>query len=321
MKPAGHFWTVGALLRRIILPAKPPVSQRWSTTLNDPEAGKVTLSGQLARPTNARDLVVLVHGLGGSSESGYMLSCARSADSLGLASLRLNLRGADGEPGDFYHGGLTADLHAAISDLSDLGFARIFVLGFSLGGHVALRFATEVTEPKVVALAAVCSPLDLAAGVAAIDHPLMTPYRAYVLRRLKANYERTARFDEGLTPPKSLRPIRTIRQWDSAIVVPRFGFADADDYYAKASVGPRLDRLRRPALLLAAEGDPMIPPAAIRPALAAAKATNAADRFLTVRWLERGGHLGFPKRLDLGLAGPPGMESQALTWLLQHNCA
>lgn len=301
----------------MLFPTEPPVSQRWSTTLSDPEVGEVVLSGRLSLPAGTRDLVVLIHGLGGSSESGYMMSSARAADALGLASLRLNLRGADGENGDFYHGGLTADLHAAVSSLSGLGLERILVLGFSLGGHVALRFATEVSEPKVSALAAVCSPLDLAAGVDAIDRALMAPYRAYVLRRLKANYERTASFGKVPTPPDRLRRVRTLRQWDSLTVVPRFGFDDADDYYSRASAGPVLNRLRRPAMLLAAENDPMIPPASIRPTLAAVREPDAVNRFLTVRWLRRGGHLGFPKRLDLGLTGPTGMESQILLWLLQ----
>ncbi len=315
MNATGHLRTVSAVVRRTLFPFEPPVSTRWSTTIDDPSVGRVALSGRLSRPPNARDLVVLVHGLGGSSDSGYMTSAARAADALGMACLRFNLRGADGRSGDFYHGGLTADLHAAVSALSASGFERIFVLGFSLGGHVTLRFATEVDESRVAAVAAVCAPLDLAAGVDAIDRPAMAPYRAYVLRRLKANYESTARLGRVPTPPRELQSVRTIREWDSLTVVPRFGFDDPNDYYAKASVGPVMDRMRRPALLLAAEDDPMIPPVAIRPALAAVRETDAVNRFLTVRWLERGGHLGFRTRLDLGLEGPLGMECQVLLWL------
>ncbi len=317
MNATGHLRTVSTVVRRTLFPVKPPASTTWSTTVDDPLVGRVALSGRLSCPANALDLAILVHGLGGSSDSGYMTSAARAADALGMASLRFNLRGADGRSGDFYHGGLTADLHAAVSALSTSGFERIFVLGFSLGGHVALRFATEVDEPSVAAVAAVCAPLDLAAGVDAIDRPPMAPYRAYVLRRLKANYESTARLGRVPTPPRELQRVRTIREWDSLTVVPRFGFDDPDDYYAKASVGPVMDRLRRPALLLAAEDDPMIPPVAIRPALAAARDADAVTRFLTLRWIERGGHLGFRRRLDLGLEGPPGMESQILLWLLR----
>jgi hypothetical protein len=91
--------------------------------------------------------------------------------------------------------------------------------------------------------------------------------------------------------------------------VPRFGFASPEDYYTRMSVGPHLARLRIPALLVAAEADPMVPPAALRPSLATEHAS------LTVRWVPRGGHVGFPAGLDLGFAAAPGLERQLLAWL------
>jgi predicted alpha/beta-fold hydrolase len=274
----------------------------------------VRLTGQLTRPPGARDLAIFVHGLGGSSESAYMKTAARVATSLGLASLRMNLRGADGEIGDFYHGGLTVDLAAAARDLASL-CERIYVVGFSLGGHVALRFATELDEPKVAAVAAICSPLDLAAGADAMDRPMMAPYCTYVLRRLKANYAKNARHGRVPSPPQVVSEARTLRQWDALTVVPRFGFRDVDDYYSRASVGSRLDQLRRPALLVATESDPMVPPSTIRPHLESSQVEH-----LTVRWLRRGGHLALPKRVDLDLSddrekGRADHMFQILLWL------
>jgi predicted alpha/beta-fold hydrolase len=99
-------------------------------------------------------------------------------------------------------------------------------------------------------------------------------------------------------------------------VVPRFGFRDTEDYYAQASVGPRLGRLKRPALLVAGENDPMVPPSAIRPHL-----RGSEVRGLTVRWLRSGGHLAFPRNVDLGLKGESDGRSgadyvsQVLLWL------
>ena len=110
-------------------------------------------------------------------------------------------------------------------------------------------------------------------------------------------------------PLSVLRTVRTLREWDRQTVVPRFGFASPEDYYARASVGSLLARLRMPALLVAAEADPMVPPAALRPSLAAEHGT------LNVRWVSRGGHVGFPADLDLGFPGSPGLESQLLAWL------
>lgn len=335
MSLSGHFWTLGGLALRTLRPAAPPPSERWKATLDDPDKGPVLLSGVLSRPPAARHLVVLVHGLGGSSESDYMAGAAASAWELGLATLRLSLRGADGEGGDFYHGGLTADLRTAAHDLAG-GFDTLGVLGFSLGGHIALRFATENLEPVPAAVAALCSPLDLAAGADAIDRPHMAIYRHYVLNKLKANYEKTAAAGSVPTPPETVRRVRTIRHWDALTVVPRFGFDDTDDYYRQASVGGRLDRLRAPALLVAAEHDPMIPPSAIRPALTALERQNSPaapatdgesprvpdrrpaaggnDR-LAVRWLPRGGHLGFPSTIDLGFGDRAGATTQTLAWL------
>ena len=316
MNLSGHVWTVGALVGRAVVPATPPLSERWATEVADPDMGTVRLSGRLTRPRAAREVAVLVHGLGGSSDSGYMVRAASAASELGLASLRLSLRGADGEDGDFYHGGLTADLHAAVGELALDGFDRIVVLGFSLGGHIVLRFASETESPEVRAVAAVCSPLDLGAGADALDRPLMAPYRRYVLGGLRANYERTARFRRAPIPSAKLHAIRTIRQWDSLTVVPRFGFRDPDDYYARASVGPRLVHLRRPALLVAAEHDPVIPPVAVRPTLDRLDPHSDGAGRLTVRWLRSGGHVGFPRGLDLGYGERRGYLAQCLQWLL-----
>jgi predicted alpha/beta-fold hydrolase len=249
-----------------------------------------------------------------------MAEAARDAWSLGLASLRLNLRGADGEGGDFYHGGLTADLAAAVRDLAGR-FERVFALGFSLGGHVTMRYATEVDEPSFTGCAAVCSPLDLAVGVDAIDRPSMAVYRRYVLRNLKAGFSPTA-LERSPVSPARLQGVEKLREWDSLTVVPRFGFRDTDDYYARASVGPLLSGLRRPALLVAAKHDPMIPPSAIRPHL-----EGGIESSLIVRWLGRGGHVALPASADLQLdgssssssssssGGRSGVVPQILAWL------
>jgi predicted alpha/beta-fold hydrolase len=103
--------------------------------------------------------------------------------------------------------------------------------------------------------------------------------------------------------------VRTLREWDRLTVVPRFGFADPEDYYGRASVGPRLGALRVPALLVASPVDPMVPASSIA---AAARGVSSLD----LRWVERGGHVGFTPRLDLGLAGPPGLAGQLAAWLL-----
>jgi predicted alpha/beta-fold hydrolase len=103
--------------------------------------------------------------------------------------------------------------------------------------------------------------------------------------------------------------VRTLRQWDNLVVAPRFGFASAEDYYAKASVAPLLGRIELPALFIHSLGDPMIPPRVWQPSLA--NASPSIDVHIT----PRGGHVGFPNNLDLGLGPRLGLEDQVLAWL------
>ena len=91
-------------------------------------------------------------------------------------------------------------------------------------------------------------------------------------------------------------------------MAPRHGFAGAADYYARASVAPRLPELRVPSLLLNSESDPMVPARAVRAAL------RPTPR-LEVRWLKGGGHVAFPRRLDVGLGEGIGVDTQVLGWL------
>ncbi|MGE5233949.1 MAG: hypothetical protein ACM3OB_07545, partial [Acidobacteriota bacterium] len=142
--------------------------------------------------------------------------------------------------------------------------------------------------------------------------PQVGLYRLYLLRHLRRMYGPVARRHVWLARPAEVARVRTLRQWDSLTVAPRFGFADADDYYRQASVGPLLDRMRKPGLLVLSRHDPMVPASTVAGPLAAAPAG------LEVRWVARGGHLAFPRDLDLGCAGAPGLASQVMAWLAER---
>ena len=307
MSLPGHFWTIAPRLRHGLKPRQVPEPRPWQTTLTDPVAGEVPVTGLLREVPGSGELLVIVHGLGGSTESHYMLRAAVAAEAAGLSCLRINLRGCDRRSGDFYHAGLTADLHAALASEDLAVYRKIYVLGYSLGGHVVLRLGTEQGDPRLAAVAAVCAPLDLALSQKEIDAPAVWVYRRYLLSSLNDIYASVAA-RRPLSPlplpvEQALR-IRTIREWDDRIVAPRHGFADAGDYYARASVSPRLPALRVPALLIAAEGDPMVPARAVRAAL--------ADRSspLEVRWLDRGGHVYFPGEL---------VDAEVIGWLRERR--
>lgn len=302
-----HLWTITPRLRHRVSPKPVPESRPWETVIEDPKLGPVRLTGHLREVPDSEEILVLVHGLGGSIDSHYMAGGATAAEALGLSCLRMNLRGSDRQGEDFYHAGLTADLHAALASPELSRYRRIYVLGYSLGGHVALRFGTDEGDSRLAAVAAVCSPLDLGRSVVEIDS--LWVYRPYLLNSLKSIYAAVAARRPVPLPVEEAARIRTIREWDDRVVAPRHGFASADDYYTRASVAPLLPRLRVPALLLNSECDPMVPAHAVRPA-----AENPPPN-LHVRFLPGGGHVAFPRNLETGLAGGVGLDAQVVGWM------
>jgi predicted alpha/beta-fold hydrolase len=312
---SGHFWTIAPVLRHRARPAIAPAATPCSIDLDDPDVGTVRLRGLFRDAPGSNAAVVVVHGLGGTTGTHYCSSAARAADAIGVACLRLALRGADREGDDFYHAGLTADVHAALTSPVLARFSRLYLLGYSLGGHVSLRYATGgagAREPRVRGVAAVCAPLDLELAARHIDSPGASLYRHHVLTGLKEMYAAVARRRRVPTPLSRVRAVRSIREWDELTVVPRFGFGSAERYYSQMSVGPELHRLAMPALLIEYRDDPMVPPWTYRVHL------DKTLRHLEARTLARGGHVGYPAHTHLGEQGPAGVESQVLTWLLRH---
>jgi predicted alpha/beta-fold hydrolase len=309
----GHFWTIAPWARHVVWPAKAPPSDPWGVTVHDPKMGPVRLSGRLRALPGARSLLLVVHGLGGAVENFYAVAAARAAEAAGVSSLRLALRGADRRGEDFYHAGLTADLEAAIGSPELSSVSSIHVVGYSLGGHVVLRYAALNPDPRVRSVAAVCAPLDLDAGARAIDAPERFVYRRHILLALLEIYAEVAARRPVPIPLAEARKIRTIREWDRRTVAPRHGFRDAEHYYASVSVAPLLDRIGIPALYVFAENDPMVPSSIIRPVL------FGAGQSAEVRWIERGGHIGFPDDLDLGVGAPLGLPHQIVAWLLRRG--
>ncbi len=307
---SGHLWTIAPAARARLRPRAPAAAgEPFRLTVADPEIGPVDVTGRLRRSGDGRRVALLLHGLGGSADSIYLAPIERELARRGWTTLALNQRGCDREGGDLHHAGFTADLPRVLES-APLGAAeKLALVGISLGGHVALRYATEEHDPRLAALAAICAPVDLELGARNLDRPGCWLYRGYLLRALNEVYREVAARRPLLHPVARVARARTIRAWDGLVVAPRFGFASAEDYYARASVAPRLGRLDRPALMVWSEADPMVPPSTVRPAL------GRLPELAQVIWTPRGGHVGFPADLDLGLGGPPGLAGQLAGWL------
>jgi uncharacterized protein len=245
------------------------------------------------RPAEHGTLIML-HGLNGSSEAHYMLGIADKAFGRGLNVVRLNQRNC----GDtehlsvgLFHSGLTADVRQVIHELSTLDrLSSIAVAGYSLGGNLALKLAGEYANhphPSLRAVAAVSPILEISECVRALERPSNVLYEWNFVRDLKARIKRKDRIWPGRYDVTKLKAIRTVREFDEVYTAPHFGFADAEDYYHRASAMRVIDRVSLPALIITAEDDPFVPSA---PFLDPRVTGNP---HVTVAVSTHGGHCGF----------------------------
>lgn len=250
----------------------------------------------VAEPPEDAPVVLVLHGLEGSSASAYVLETARALAERGMAAYALNFRGCGGEPNlraRMYHAGETEDPATVLDLLARRHRGPLGAVGYSLGGNVLLKYLGERgTGTPVRAAAAVSVPFDLAAGSDALEESRMgRVYMGVFVRSLQAKL-RGRRDVAGRCDVERALASRTFRGFDDAATAPLHGFAGADDYYGRSSSARFLHAVRVPTLLVHSADDPFLPPAAIP------RAAAEENPCLTAVWTERGGHVGF-------VAGPP----------------
>lgn len=213
-----------------------------------------------------RPTLVLLHGLEGSSDSGYMLGTADVAFGAGFNVLRLNQRNCGGTEkltATLYNSGLSCDVRAVAHELIQRDqLAEIFAVGFSMGGNLVLKMAAEfgaAAPPQLRAVAGVCPSCDLGACADAIGEFRNRVYERHFVSRLKRRMKHKSALFPSRYPLNGLNKVRSVREFDDAITARFCNFRDANDYYAKSSALPLLRDIRVPTLILAAQDDPMIP--------------------------------------------------------------
>jgi len=302
-------------LRHLFRPEAPPPSRHFRAPLHDPVAGQIELTGRL-HEYGSSDLVLVVHGLGGSFSSNYAIAMASACAAAKTDCLRICLRGADRRGADVYHAGLVTDLEAVLASADLARYDAIRLVGYSMGGHVSLRYASANPDERLRCVVTVCTPLDLEAGCHEIDRPRRALYRRNVLRGLKEIYAAvTERGGPQPAPLARVRAITTLEDWDETVVARRFGFDDARDYWRSQSAGPRLGELKVPCLSVVTRHDPMVVFHTLEPFL---DANPQVERIV----LDEGGHVGFPPDIDLGLRRAPGgsgVSAQLLGWMRSHG--
>ncbi|HKW97616.1 MAG TPA: alpha/beta fold hydrolase [Bryobacteraceae bacterium] len=207
-----------------------------------------------------RGELMLVHGMEGSAQSGYMLTMAQAGLEAGYTVHRFNIRTCGGTEhlcNTLYHSGLTTDLHAVLRQFCDEGRTPAHVVGYSLGGNMVLKLAGELGGEGRQIMASVCAvsvPIDLAASARRLGEPVNWYYERRFLRRMRKRVAATGRF----SPDKIQRP-RSLIEFDDAITAPSFGFRGAMHYYETQSSRQFLPLIRVPALIIQAKDDVFIP--------------------------------------------------------------
>lgn len=270
-----------------------PIAERLFSVA--PETHVMGVCSWQPTPTRHRTLIV-VHGLEGCHDSHYMRAIAAKGWHEGLNVIRLNQRtcgGTEHLAPTLYHSGLSGDLRAVITELADRdGLSDIWIAGFSMGGQLALKLAGEagVSIPALRGIFAVCPNLDPPSVIVALERPANRFYQSHFLSKLKERVRRKAALFPGLYDLTSLERLRGMRGFDHHYTAPEFGFASAEDYYARVGASHVLHQIRVPTVILTAQDDPIIP---FHSFTAEAIRTNPAIRLVAPR---HGGHCGFLQR-------------------------
>ena len=289
-------------------PHVPLTRERWE--LSD---GDFVDVDRMAGPRDA-PLLLLLHGLEGSSSAHYIRGLLAQAEARHWRALALNFRGCSGDMNRLvrsYHSGETGDL----GELVRRGLVeadRIVLAGCSLGGNVLVKWLGEqgASVPREIKAAVALSvPFDLALSARTLDGPgfWRWVYRTRFLRTLKRKSLAKLKKFPGAADPDRVRRARTLFEFDDALTARVHGFGSAPDYYAQSSSRSFVERVRVPLLLLSAADDPFIPAQCI---------PRPANRSVTLEISPEGGHLGF-------VEGPPWRprfyaERRAVEFLAQH---
>jgi uncharacterized protein len=309
--PNGHFQSIfPALFRKIKNVAY--ARERIHTEDND------FLNLDWAKTTKpaGKGLVILSHGLEGDSNRQYILGMVRALTRNGYDCLAWNYRSCGGEMNQqvrFYHSGATDDLDRVVRHALAKGYDTLYLMGFSLGGNLTLKYLGEggVNLPQAIRKAVVFSvPMDLLACSRAIEKPQNRVYLRRFLSSLKPKVVAKARLYPDRISVASYANVKTFYDFDHMYTAALHGFDGADDYYARNSSKFFVEGITVPTLIVNALNDPLVP--------AESLPQDTISRMPHV-WLElteEGGHCGFrPGRMNDGLYWS---EHRALEFLAGH---
>jgi len=316
--PGGHAQTIWPALHSRInrLPALPYRRERWATP--DDDFVDVDWRDAPIDPLGApgAPLLVLFHGLEGSSNSHYALALGQWAQAQGWSFAVPHFRGCSGEINlapRAYHSGDFEEIGWILARFAACHAGPLLAVGVSLGGSALLRWAQEAgstADSVVQALASISAPVDLTASGQAIGRGLNRQvYTRMFLASMKPKAMRKLAQFPGLFDAQALQKARDLYDFDNVFTAPLHGFKNTRDYWQRASAKPHLADIRLPTLVVNALNDPFVPAASL-------PKQREVGAQVTLWQPAKGGHVGFA-------AGPPPGHLQKLPqtvggWLQAH---
>ncbi len=299
--PGGHAQTIYPLLIR---PDPLPYHrERWETPDGDFIDLDWTDAPAARQPRDSRPLLILFHGLEGSSSSYYAITLMGAAAAIGWSGVVVNFRGCSGESNRLaraYHSGDSEEIDWILRRLRALSPLRpLYAVGVSLGGNALLKWLGEreaSTRDYLQAAAAVSAPLDLTACGHHLARGFNRVYTRHFLHTLKRNAAAKLCRHPGIFDERRMIAASNLYEFDDVVTAPLHGFNGAEDYWRRASSKPWLAGIRLPTLVLNARNDPFLPAQAL-------PAASQVAASVQLEFPRQGGHVGFvtgslPGQLD-----------------------
>lgn len=241
----------------------------------------------------AAPLLIVFHGLEGSSRSHYARALMSAAQARGWRSVVAQFRGCSGEMNRaprFYHSGDSSEIAWMVEQVrARFPLAPLYAVGISLGGNALLRWLGEQpveSAQRLAAAAAISAPLDLAAAGHALARGFNRVYTKSFLRTLQAKSLRKLDQFPGLFDRDAMLAARDLYAYDNVVTAPLHGYRDTDDYWLRAASKAVLGAIAVETLVLNALNDPFLPASAL-------PKPNQVSSAVHLDYPREGGHVGF----------------------------
>lgn len=243
---------------------------------------------------NSKKLVILIHGLEGSSEAVYIKALVKTLNKNGYDTVSMNMRGCSGETNKLfraYHSGATEDLEAVVSHiLKTKPQKKIGIVSVSLGGNLTLKYLGEKAEkiaPEICGAVTFSVPCDLLGSSYELKKLKCKIYTKRFLIRLSKKIQLKAKQFPNKIDVEKLKTFKNLSEFDDFFTAPVHGFKNAEDYYKKCSSKQFLTKIKIPTLLVNAQNDPFLSESCFP----IDEAKSNPSFFLEIP--KSGGHVGF----------------------------